>query len=251
MIEINLIPDVKQELLKAQRARAVVISASIFTSIVAMAVVVVLLVYMFVVQGARNLYLDGQIDTKGKQFSSVEDLSKILTIQNQLKTISDLNGQKKMDARVFDMMSAITPPGSNAISFSQITIGDASTDGTTTTASTDGGGQIHLEGQTTGYDAMEVFKKTISNTMIQFTQNGETKTVPLAANINTSDISYGEDAEGHRVLRFTLTFDYPAELLSPASANLSFKQNVNGNVTDSYIGIPHFSDRAKDIQGGN
>lgn len=252
MIEINLIPDVKQELLKAQRARAVVISASIVTSIIAMGVVMVILIYMFGVQGVRSLYLDGQIDSKGKQFSSIEDLSKILTIQNQLKTISDLNGQKKMDARVFDMIAAITPQGDNTVSFSQITVGDTAADGSADpTAPATSGGQIHLEGQTSGYDSMEVFKKTIQGTLIQYQQDGETKTVPLAANIDTSDISYGEDADGRRVLRFTLTFDYPAELLAPTSQNLSFKLDANGNVTDSYLGIPRFSERAKDIGGGN
>jgi Tfp pilus assembly protein PilN len=251
MIEINLIPDVKQELLKAQRARAVVISASILTSIIAVGVVILLVVYMFGVQGVRNLYLDGQISDKGDQLSKVEDLSKILTIQNQLKTITDLNGQKNMETRVFDMISAITPPGDDTVTFSQITIGatqaEESAEATEEAAPT--GGQVYLEGQTAGYDSMEVFKKTLENTTIQYVQDGETKTVPLAANISTSDTSYGEDADKRKVFRFTLSFDYPAELLSPMSKQVSFKLNINGNVTDSYLGIPHFTERAKDLEG--
>ena len=54
MIEINLIPDVKQELLRAQKGRAVVISASIFASVIAVGVVALLLVYIFGVQGVRK-----------------------------------------------------------------------------------------------------------------------------------------------------------------------------------------------------
>jgi hypothetical protein len=96
---------------------------------------------------------------------------------------------------------------------------------------------------------MEVFKKTLENTTIQYVQDGETKTVPLAANISTSDTSYGEDADERKVFRFTLSFDYPAELLSPMSKQVSFKININGNVTDSYLGIPHFTERAKDLEG--
>ena len=56
MIEINLIPDVKQELLRAQKGRAVVISASIFASVIAVGVVALLLVYIFGVQGVRGCY---------------------------------------------------------------------------------------------------------------------------------------------------------------------------------------------------
>lgn len=247
MIEINLIPDVKQELLKAQRARAVVISASIITSIVAAGIVVLLSVYIFGVQWGRGLYLDGQIDNKSKEFAQIEDLPKILTIQNQLKSIPELNDQKNMETRIFDMTAAITPQGSNSVSFSQISIGAPEAEVLDPTAPATGGGQIHLEGQTSGYDSMEAFKKTIENTTIEYTKDGATASLPLAANISTSDISYGEDAEGRKVLRFTISFEYPAELLSPKSTKVSFKLNINGNVTDSYLGIPRFEERAKDL----
>lgn len=255
MIEINLIPDVKQELLKAQRARAIVISSSIIASIVAVGVVVLLLVYIFGVQGIRSAVLDGQIDEKGKQLANVEDLPKILTIQNQLKTISSLNDQKGMNSRVFDMIAAITPQNAAAVTFSEISVlpgGDpnAETGGTTAEASTEAkGGRINLDGQTAGYDAMEVFKKTIENTIFEYTIDGETNTMPLAANISTGDISYGQDLDGNKVLRFSISFDYPAELLSPKSSKPTFKLNINGNVTDSYLGIPRFAERAKDIEG--
>jgi len=250
MIEINLIPDVKQELLKAQRARAIVISSSILTSIIAVAVVGILAAYIFGVQGVRGLVLDGQITDKSKEFSNVQDLSEVLTIQNQLSTVSSLNDKKNMETRVFDMISAITPPDPNSVTFSQITVGATSDEAAALETESTGAGLIHLEGQTSGYDAMEVFKKTISNTTVQYVEDGETKNVPLAADISTSDISYGEDADGRKVLRFTLSFQYPVELLSPKSSNVAFKLNVNGNVTDSYLGIPRFAERAKDLEGG-
>lgn len=254
MIEINLIPDVKQELIKAQRARGVVISASIITSIVAAAVVVLLLVYIYGIQGVRSAYLDGQITTKGQELSKVEDLSKILTIQNQLSTISQLNGEKVMSSRMFDVMSAITPPGDASIAFSQINVAPGGADTGAVDAapvSTSNGGQIQLEGQTASYDTMELFKKRIENTSFEFTQDGETKLVALASNISTTDISYGEDANGNKVLRFTLTFDYPAELFSSATSaqQLAFKLTANGNVTDSFTGIPRFTERASDLEG--
>ncbi len=250
MIEINLIPDVKQELLKAQRARSVVISASIFTSIIAVGIVVLLLGYIYGVQGVRGVYLDGQIDSKSKELSKVDDLSKILTIQHQLATISELNDQKVMASRMFDVVSAITPPGDAVISFSQINVapGGASEDPEAVVSTTEGG-QLQFEGQTPSYDTMELFKKRIENTSFQYNEDGEQKLVALASNISTTDISYGEDSNGNKVVRFTLVFDYPAELFSSKTAGqqLAFKLNINGNVTDSYIGIPRFSERASDL----
>lgn len=257
MIEINLIPDVKQELLKAQRIRNVVISSSILVSIIAAGVVVLLLVYMFGVQSVRNSLLDSQIKDKYATLSKVDDLSKIITIQNQLKTISSLNDQKVLSSRVFDVVSAITPPNDSAVSFSQISVlpnsddqsdsGDSDAD---SAASSTGGGSIHLEGQTSSYDSMEAFKKRIANTSFQYVKDGETTLIPIASDISTSDISYGEGSDGSKVLRFTVSFNYPTELLASASADqpLVFKLVVDGNVTDSYLGIPRFVERAADAE---
>lgn len=252
MIEINLIPDVKQELLKAQRVRAVVISASILTSIVAAGVVALLCAYIFGVQWGRGLYLDTQIKDKSDELAQVEDLPKILTIQNQLKTIPELHDQKNMETRIFDMTAAITPQGDDTVAFTQVNVGapDTTLLDPTAAPAANTGGQVHLEGQTSGYDAMEAFRKTVENTTIEYTRDGATASVPLAANVSIGDISYGEDADGNKVLRFTLTFDYPPEFLSPQSSNVTFKLNGNGNVTDSYLGIPRFEERARDLEGG-
>src|SRR5690606_36523394 len=101
-------------LLKAQRTRAAVISTSILVSIIAGGLVVALSLYVFGVQTVRSSLLDGQITDGNNKLSQVEDLSKILTIQNQLTKISELNANKNIDSRVFDMLSAVTPAGSNS-----------------------------------------------------------------------------------------------------------------------------------------
>lgn len=236
MIEINLIPDVKQELLKAQRTRAAVISMSILVSIIAGGLLVILLLYVFGVQTVRSSLLDGQITAGSEKLAKVEDLDKILTIQNQLTKINELNGMKNINSRLFDMLSAVTPPGDNKVQFSSIVV-----DSETTT--------IRLEGQTRGYDSMEVFKKTVGSAIIEYGENGNKITTPLASNISTSDVSYGEDASGRKVLRFVLTFTYAPELLSLATVAPTFKLSIDGNVTDSYLGIPKslFTERAKDL----
>jgi len=237
MIEINLIPDVKQELLKAQRTRATVISASILTCIIAGGVVAALALYVFGVQFARGVISDGLIDTGYSKLSKVEDLPKMLTIQNQLGRINELNYTKQIDSRVFDVLSAVIPPAPNQVQVSRLSL---NTDESTLT----------LEGQTRAYDSMEVFKKTIDSSVMVYNENGEEKQVKIASEISTSDIGYGENSEGQKVLRFTLTFKYPEELFSAKIPAITIKLSINGNVTDSYLGIPKsiFTDPAKDIQ---
>lgn len=267
MIEINLIPDVKQALLKAQRIRNLVISTSIIVSIAAVGVVVLLLVYMYGVQSVRNVVLDGQIKDKYATLSKVDDLSKIITIQNQLKTVSSLNEKKVLASRTFDVVSAVTPPDDSSLSFSQISLSPATdessssgtsasaststTSSTNSTSSSNGGGSLRLDGQTSSYDSMEAFKKRIANTSFEYVVDGKTTLIPIASSISTSDISYGDSSDGSKVLRFTLTFDYPAELFSSKTAGqqVVFKLTTNGNVTDSYLGIPKFVERSTTDEG--
>jgi len=242
MIEINLIPDVKQELIRAQHIRSIVISVSIVAGLISMGIVALLAVYVFGVQAVRSGLDDEAIKTGSAQLAGVEDLSKVLTIQNQLSKISELNDQKKIDSRVFDVLAAVIPPpaSGNNVQVSNLLI-DAATS------------KISVEGQAAGgYSALEAFKKTIDGAVITYKQNDEDQETKLAADISTTDVSYGEDSTGIKVLRFTLSFTYPEQLFSPTVPAIVVKLTNVGNVTDSYLGIPKsiFVERAKDTTGG-
>lgn len=235
MIEINLIPDVKQELIKAQRIRATVISVSIIVTIASAAVLAILAGYVFGVQTVRAALADGEITAKNKELQANEDLDKILTIQNQLSKISALDSAKNIDSRIFSTLGAIIPPSPNTIQISDLSVNNEQ-------------GTITIQGQTATYNSLDVFKKTISGTTIH-TGSGEVSVdVPLASEISTTDVSYGEDATGRKVLRFTLSFVYAPELFANDVSNFAIKRPDNGNATDSYLGLPKslFTDRASD-----
>lgn len=241
MIEINLIPDVKQELIKAQRVRSTVISFSILIGFVTVGIVTVLAIYVFGVQSLRGGLDDQAITDGSKKLTSIQDLSKTLTIQNQLTKLSSMHANKNIDSRIFTVLSAIIPPAPNAVQISTLTINSA--DGT-----------ISLEGQAANsYAAVEVFKKTISGAQLKFSSGGSDQEVPLASSVSTGDTSYGEDSTGAKVLRFTIVFNYAPELFAPSSTNLKVVNSTSGNATDSYLGVPTsiFVDRAKDIGTGN
>lgn len=238
MIEINLVPDIKQELIKAQRVRTSVISLSILIGLAAVAVVVVLAIWVFGVQAARGILTDNTIKAQSQKLSSVEDISNTLTIQNQLSQLPAMHDAKSIDSRLFDVLTTINPPAPNTIAVTTLTL-----DSTTKT--------ITIEGQTaSGYPALEVFKKTIQATNVEFTANGEKVTAPLATAMSDSDRSYGDDASGKTVLRFTLSFVYPDELFSRTAQNAIIVAPTKSNVTDSFLGVPTslFAPKANDQQ---
>lgn len=241
MIEINLVPDVKQELLNAQRVRTSVISLSIVVGLATVGVVVVLAIWVFVIQAARGALADGAIKDESAKLANVEDISNTLTIQNQLSKLSSMHDNKSIDSRVFDILTTINPPAPNTVAITNLTLDSEEK-------------TITIEAQGAGYPSLEVFKKTIEATKFQFTKDGQTQTVPLASQIDdSSDRSYGEDAAGAKVLRFTLSFVYPDELFSPLSANAAIIAPTRTNVTDSLLGVPTslFTAKASDSEEGN
>jgi hypothetical protein len=241
MIEINLVPDVKQELLKAQRVRTSVISMAIVVAIGAIGVVIALALWVFAVQTARDVITDNTIKEQSKELSGVEDISDTLTIQNQLGKLTAMHDSKHIDSRVFDVLNTINPQAPNNVAITKLSLESADS-------------TITIEAQAVnGYPALEVFKKTITATKFEFTKDGEKQSVPLATSINDSDRSYGEDASGAKVLRFTLSFTYPEELFSRTSQNAVIVAPDKTNVTDSFLGVPQslFTQRATDSTGGN
>ncbi len=241
MIEINLVPDVKQELIQAKRIRTVVISVAIFVGLIAIGIVVLLALYLFGVQTVRSSLADAAITSKGKEMANVSDLGKTLTIQHQLSKLTELHNQKNIDSRFFDLLVAINPTAPNQVSFSL-----ARLDSTAKT--------VRLEGQAAnGYIAADVLKKTILGTSISYKDSGSTKTLPLTSNVSTSELSYGEDATGKKVLRFTLTFVYADAFFARSSQDAIIVRPDRQNVTDSYLRLPEslFTNRASDQKGGN
>lgn len=242
MIEINLVPDVKQELIRAERIRSVVISMTILVGIVAVGVVALLSVWVFGVQTARGAFTDNTIKTESAKLSAVEDLESSLTIQNQLSILPSLHENKQVDSRIFDILNTISPVAPHEISVSKLMI-DAEEK------------TITIEAQAAGgYSALEVFKKTIAATELQFMDDGKQETRILAVSTSDGDRSYGEDAAGKRVLRFSLTFEYPEELFMPYLQDAKIVgPNKKTDVTDSHLGIPKslFSSKASDSEEGD
>lgn len=241
MIEINLIPDVKQELIRAQRVRTNVITVSVLISIIAVGLVVLLVLWVYGGQTVRSLLLDNEIKDRSSKLAAVEDINNTLTIQNQLSKLSSLHNNKPVDSRIFDVLQTVNPPAPNDIKINSLKI-DASSNAVT------------IQGQAAnGYAALEVFKKTLGATTLKYTKDSKDTTLPLVNKMSDADRSYGEDVNGAKVLRFTISFTYPDELFAYTTPTLTIQGPTTTNATDSYLGVPTslFVQKAADAKGNN
>lgn len=227
MIEINLLPNVKRELLKTRAMRNRVISISFLIGSVSIATVVVLALILGS-QFAAEAVQGGVIKDRNDKLMAVEDLNKVVTIQHQLTKINEQHSGKKLNSRIFDVVTAVNPVAPNNVSFSDIKVNPGSK-------------TITLEGSAVnGYSALETLKKTILNTKIQTTDGDKSSEVSLTKEIKDGDTSFGENSEGKKVLQFSFSFEYAEELLAPANNGTVSVLTPTGkvDVTDSRQGIP-------------
>lgn len=227
MIEINLLPNVKRELLKTRAMRNRVISISFLVGGASIATVVVLALILGS-QFAAEAVQGGVIKDRNDKLMAVEDLNKVVTIQHQLTKINEQHSGKKINSRVFDVVTAVNPVAPNNVSFSDIKVNPESK-------------TITLEGSAVnGYSALETLKKTILNTKVQTTDGDKSSEVSLTKEIKDGDTSFGENSEGKKVLQFSFSFEYAEELLAPANNGTVSVLMPTGkvDVTDSRQGIP-------------
>lgn len=227
MIEINLLPNVKRELLKTRVMRNRVISISFLVGGASIAAVVVLALILGS-QIAAEAVQNGVIKDRNDKLMAVEDLNKVVTIQHQLTKINEQHSGKKLNSRIFDVVTAVNPVAPNNVSFSDIKVNPGSK-------------TITLEGSAVnGYSALETLKKTILNTKVQTTDGDTSSEVSLTKEIKDGDTSFGENSEGKKVLQFSFSFEYAEELLAPANNGTVSVLTPTGkvDVTDSRQGIP-------------
>lgn len=109
MIQFNLLPDVKIKYIKTQHTKRTVMLISLVASAAAIALVSVMYVSVQIVQKKSLNNLSANIVKETKKLNDTQDLSKILTIQNQLSSLPALHGAKPVSSRVLGYITQVTP----------------------------------------------------------------------------------------------------------------------------------------------
>lgn len=111
MIQVNLVPDVKQKYLKAQRLKRVILAGSVFISSAAIALVVLMFMYVNIVQGRHKTNLQTDIDQYVGEIQATENAANLVTIQKQLEALPGLHQDKPLMSRLSSYLVATVPGG--------------------------------------------------------------------------------------------------------------------------------------------
>lgn len=120
MIQFNLLPDVKQEYMKAKRQKHSVIVISVLAAAVSLFIFIMLFLTVNVFQKKHLSDLSNDITDRTKSLKANTDLDKVLTVQNQLNSLPALHDAKPVTSRLFGYLTQITP--------AQVSIGNIALD---------------------------------------------------------------------------------------------------------------------------
>ncbi len=216
MVQFNLLPNVKLEYVKTQRTKRMLTLASVVVSIGGLTLLALSFITVDVVQKKSLHDLNNDITRYSTQLKSVKDLDKILTVQNQLSTLTGLHDQKPVTSRLFSYISQMTPSNANlnqlSIDFSANTLtvgGSAPTlDAVSTYTDTLKATTYKMNGSTTGTHAfsnvvLSSFGRTDSGATFTITcsfdpaifntANNIALTVPQSADADQSSVFGGSN----------------------------------------------------------
>lgn len=109
MIQFNLLPDVKLEYIRTTYRKHLILTVSAIAASAALAVFVLLFLYVRVNQTHHIRALDKDISKNVEELKSTKDLDKILTVQNQLNSLTELHDKKVIGSRLVDYLVQLTP----------------------------------------------------------------------------------------------------------------------------------------------
>ena len=119
--EVNLVPDVKLEMIRLQKIRNLVFFVCIVVSIVSVSTLVVL----GGIKGTQDLLISGQeshIKNLSDKITNYKELPDFLTIQDQLKKLSEINKNRPVLSRVFPILKNLFPTGADTITMSELNV---------------------------------------------------------------------------------------------------------------------------------
>ncbi len=195
--EINLVPDIKNEMIKALKLRNLIF----FLCIVIAAASVGVIVIFGLIAGGQQLARDSKkstIDQLSEKLKSYSDLNDTLTIKDQLGNISTLTSNKKVLSRTFGALSALLPVGADTITISELKIDfseEVSQPTLSMEAQADAGREPFID-----YNVLDSFKKSMAYMRYDYGNyvDKEGNTIPAYCMIEqgTDGATFKEDRDG-------------------------------------------------------
>lgn len=218
--EINLVPDIKAEMIKALKLRNLIFFICIIVSVASVSATVI----VGLIAGGQQLAIDSKketLDLLSAKLNSYSDLKDFLTIKDQLGNLSTLSSNQKVLSRTFNVLSALLPQGDDTITISELDV-DLSSEAPTLAfdAQADAGKEPFID-----YNVLDSFKKSMQYMRYDYGRyvDKNNNTIPAYCMIETGpDGAILQDPENGLYAYWTINAEgcNPAEDKSTSGYNL-------------------------------
>ncbi len=159
--EINLVPEVKLKMIRAQKIRNLVLFICIVVSVASVSVVAVL----FSIKSGQDIAMatqDGRLKKMSDKLNEYADLDDLIIMQEQLSGLSKISENKKILSRVFGALGVMVPQGGDTVKMSELRV-NMTTNTLTMEGQADAGVEPFID-----YRVLESFKKSASLTKYDY-----------------------------------------------------------------------------------
>ena len=161
MHEINLVPEIKTQMIKTLKLRNLIC----FICIIVAAASIGMVAICGAIVGGQYIAMASQkakIDEMSEKLSQYSNLGEFLTIQGQLNGISTIDDERQVLSRVFNVLDSMVPRGSDKVEISELNI-DLQTSTISMDAQADAGQDPLID-----YRVLESFKKGVGLTKYDY-----------------------------------------------------------------------------------
>lgn len=218
MIQINLLPDVKQEYLRTQQIKHAVIVIAVLVSIVSLGIAALLFIYVQVVQPQYQKAVQNDIDQGIEELKNKPDAQRLVTVQGVLEQISSVKDQQQVLSRTFAYLREFTPRN---VSYTRINVAlDTNT--------------ITLAGGAESYEQAHILANHLKSAQMTYRQNDAEQTITPYANVVFANLSKAEEATDSRPVTFEISFQFDPILFNPTITD----QKVTVNASSEELLLP-------------
>jgi hypothetical protein len=186
MIQFNLLPDVKVNLIKAKKTNRLVVSIAFLATIVSV-IILLLMISLLAAQKKHLSDLDKDIKSTTAAIENTKGVDQILTVQNQLHTLPELYAKRPAAVRIPAYLDQ-TVPG-NIVRLDNFSIDFV-------------GATVTVSGNADSVEAVNKYVDTLKFTQYTVDSDTETKTPAF------SKVVLGQIGRGENSTSFSVAFNF-------------------------------------------
>lgn len=190
MIQVNLLPDVKRDYLKAQQMKHMVTVVAVMVTLAAVGLSLLLFAYVQIVQPRHLKNVQTDIDSGISELKSTENAVKIVTTQGVLEQIPGLQDKELVTSLLFGYLNSFTP---RDVSYSEVKL-DLSTN------------TLTLSGQTTTLERANVLANNLKSAKFTYKRDSAEQTTTPFSNIVFTSLGKSEQSNSGKSVGFSIGF---------------------------------------------